>query len=45
MICPILGRTEEEANVKFKDYQQYGDVDGALALFGGWTGEPDLFRE
>lgn len=38
MICPIIGRTEEEANAKFQDYQQYGDIDGALALFGGWTG-------
>jgi FMN-dependent oxidoreductase (nitrilotriacetate monooxygenase family) len=38
MICPILGRTEEEANAKFEDCQQYGDIDGALTLFGGWTG-------
>lgn len=39
LICPIIGRTEEEANAKFRDLQQYGDVDGALALFGGWTGK------
>lgn len=38
MICPIIGRTEEEAKAKYEDYAQYGDVDGALALFGGWTG-------
>jgi alkanesulfonate monooxygenase SsuD/methylene tetrahydromethanopterin reductase-like flavin-dependent oxidoreductase (luciferase family) len=38
LICPILGHTEEEAYAKFEDYQQYGDIDGALALFGGWTG-------
>ena len=38
MICPILGRTPEEAVKKFEDYQQYGSADGALALFGGWTG-------
>jgi FMN-dependent oxidoreductase (nitrilotriacetate monooxygenase family) len=38
MICPIIGKTEEEANAKFQDYSQYGDIDGALALFGGWTG-------
>jgi alkanesulfonate monooxygenase SsuD/methylene tetrahydromethanopterin reductase-like flavin-dependent oxidoreductase (luciferase family) len=38
MICPIIGRTEEEAKAKYDDYIQYGDVDGALALFGGWTG-------
>ncbi|KAI9662399.1 MAG: hypothetical protein M1821_008566 [Bathelium mastoideum] len=38
MICPVLGRTEEEVRAKFEDYQQYGSGDGALALFGGWTG-------
>lgn len=38
LICPIIGRTEEEANKKFEDLQKYGDIDGALALFGGWTG-------
>jgi hypothetical protein len=38
LICPIIGRTEEEAANKFEDLQQYGDIDGALALFGGWTG-------
>ena len=36
--CPILGRTKEEAEAKYSDYIQYGDYDGALALFGGWTG-------
>jgi FMN-dependent oxidoreductase (nitrilotriacetate monooxygenase family) len=38
LICPILGRTEKEAADKFEDLQQYGDLDGASALFGGWTG-------
>ncbi|KAL5440524.1 hypothetical protein PMIN05_004888 [Paraphaeosphaeria minitans] len=38
LICPVIGHTEEEAKAKFEDYAQYGDVDGALALFGGWTG-------
>jgi len=38
LICPVVGRTEEEAKAKFEDYAQYGDLDGALALFGGWTG-------
>lgn len=37
-ICPILGRTRAEAQAKYDDYVQYGDFDGALALFGGWTG-------
>ena len=36
--CPILGRTQEEADAKYRDYIQYGDYEGALALFGGWTG-------
>ncbi|RFU34085.1 hypothetical protein B7463_g2260, partial [Scytalidium lignicola] len=38
MFCPVLGRTEEEAQAKFSQFRQYGSVDGALALFGGWTG-------
>ncbi|KAK6431988.1 hypothetical protein LTR95_011845 [Oleoguttula sp. CCFEE 5521] len=36
--CPVLGRTQEEADAKYQDYMQYGDSEGALALFGGWTG-------
>ncbi|OCK80018.1 putative xenobiotic compound monooxygenase, DszA family [Lepidopterella palustris CBS 459.81] len=38
LICPIVGRTKEEATAKFNDYAQYGSIEGALALFGGWTG-------
>lgn len=38
LICPIVGRTEEEAKAKFDDYEQYGSIEGASALFGGWTG-------
>ena len=38
LICPIIGRTEEEAATKFSELQKFGDIDGALALFGGWTG-------
>lgn len=38
LICPIIGRTEEEAKEKYEDYSQYGSIEGALALFGGWTG-------
>lgn len=38
MFCPILGRTREEARAKYEDYVQYGSEEGALALFGGWTG-------
>lgn len=36
--CPILGKTQAEAQAKYDDYIQYGDYEGALALFGGWTG-------
>jgi len=38
LICPIIGNTEEEARKKFEDYESYGSIEGALALFGGWTG-------
>jgi alkanesulfonate monooxygenase len=38
LVTPILGRTEEEAQAKLADYRQYASHDGALALFGGWTG-------
>lgn len=38
LFCPVLGRTEEEAQKKFAEYRNIGSVEGALALFGGWTG-------
>ncbi|WP_449354049.1 LLM class flavin-dependent oxidoreductase [Virgibacillus natechei] len=38
MFTPIVGETEEEAIQKFKDYQKHISHEGALALFGGWTG-------
>ena len=38
MFCPIIGRTEAEAKAKYEDYISYGSEEGALALFGGWTG-------
>lgn len=38
LVTPILGRTEEEAQAKLKDYRQYASHEGALALFCGWTG-------
>lgn len=37
-MCPVLGRTQAEADAKYADYLSYGDREGALALFGGWTG-------
>lgn len=38
MLCPILGRTQDEADAKYRELLGYGSEDGALALFGGWTG-------
>lgn len=38
MLCPIIGKTQEEAEAKYAEYVSYGSEDGALALFGGWTG-------
>ncbi|KGO74268.1 Nitrilotriacetate monooxygenase component A/pristinamycin IIA synthase subunit A [Penicillium italicum] len=38
LLCPVLGKTEEEAVEKFKYFRSLGSIDGALALFGGWTG-------
>jgi FMN-dependent oxidoreductase (nitrilotriacetate monooxygenase family) len=38
LVTPILGRTEAEAQAKLADYRQYASRDGALALFGGWSG-------
>lgn len=38
MICPIIAETEEAAKAKYDDYVQYIDMEGIMALFGGWTG-------
>jgi alkanesulfonate monooxygenase SsuD/methylene tetrahydromethanopterin reductase-like flavin-dependent oxidoreductase (luciferase family) len=37
-VLVILAETEEKAQAKFKELESYGDREGALALFGGWTG-------
>jgi alkanesulfonate monooxygenase len=37
-VTPILGHTEEEAQAKLQEYQHFASHEGALALFGGWTG-------
>ncbi|KAF7545220.1 hypothetical protein G7Z17_g9344 [Cylindrodendrum hubeiense] len=34
----IIAATDEEASAKREDYLKYADEEGALALFGGWTG-------
>lgn len=38
MICTILGKTREEAQEKYENFRALGSIEGALALFGGWTG-------
>lgn len=38
LVTRILGRTEEEAQEKLKDFRRCASHEGALALFGGWTG-------
>ncbi|KAF4984100.1 hypothetical protein FZEAL_639 [Fusarium zealandicum] len=38
LVTPILGKTEEEALAKYNEYKEYASLEGALALFGGWTG-------
>jgi FMN-dependent oxidoreductase (nitrilotriacetate monooxygenase family) len=37
-ISIIVAETDEAAEEKQRDLLKYGDRDGALALFGGWTG-------
>lgn len=34
----IVAATDGEAEAKREEYLQYADAEGALALFGGWTG-------
>lgn len=38
LLCPIVGKTDEEAELKYKEHLAHGSDQGALALFGGWTG-------
>jgi alkanesulfonate monooxygenase len=38
MATIIVGRTEKEAQDKFRDYQNYINPQAALAMFSGWTG-------
>ncbi|GMF85263.1 unnamed protein product [Aspergillus oryzae] len=37
-ILAIVAETDEAAHAKFAELAQYGDPEGALALFGGWSG-------
>ncbi|WP_102346202.1 LLM class flavin-dependent oxidoreductase [Bacillus sp. Marseille-P3661] len=38
LFTPIVGKTQEEAEQKYAEYKQLSSYEGALALFGGWTG-------
>lgn len=38
LVTPIIGKTQEEAEQKYRDYQEHASYEGALALFGGWSG-------
>lgn len=42
-ICIVLGKTEEEAKAKFELWKGRASREGALALFGGWTGVSIFF--
>lgn len=35
---PIIGRTDEEAQAKYRELQEYASTIGGLVLFSGWTG-------
>ncbi|KAI1390529.1 Nitrilotriacetate monooxygenase component A/pristinamycin IIA synthase subunit A [Hypoxylon trugodes] len=37
-ITLIVDETDEKAQAKYRELLSYGDREGALALFGGWTG-------
>ncbi|KAF2756383.1 xenobiotic compound monooxygenase [Pseudovirgaria hyperparasitica] len=38
LVTIIVGETEEEAKAKLAEYRTYASLEGALALFCGWTG-------
>lgn len=38
MATVVTGADDEDARRRFESYKQYVDVEGALALFAGWTG-------
>ncbi|KAL1981041.1 hypothetical protein VTN96DRAFT_3150 [Rasamsonia emersonii] len=37
-VLVIVGPTDEAARAKYEELLKYGDHEGALALFGGWSG-------
>lgn len=38
LLCPVVGRTDEQARQKDEEYMVHSSDDGALALFRSWTG-------
>lgn len=38
LVTVVVAATDEEAQAKLDDYRQYVSVEGALALYGGWSG-------
>ena len=38
LLCVVVDETDRLAEARFADYQQYGSVEGALALMSGWSG-------
>ncbi|CUM45816.1 uncharacterized protein AC631_04189 [Debaryomyces fabryi] len=38
LVTTVIGETHEEAEEKYKELRKYGDLEGAQALFSGWTG-------
>ncbi|MEP9381778.1 LLM class flavin-dependent oxidoreductase [Nocardioides sp. KR10-350] len=38
LVTIVTAPTDEEAEAKHADYRRYVDLDGALTLYGGWSG-------
>jgi FMN-dependent oxidoreductase (nitrilotriacetate monooxygenase family) len=38
LVTVVTAPTDEEAQAKYEDYLRYASYDGALALYGGWSG-------
>lgn len=38
LLTVVTAATDDEAQAKYADYRRYASIDGALALYGGWSG-------
>src|SRR5690606_9894778 len=38
MLAIVVDETDEKAQAKFREYQEYGSYDGGLTLASGWSG-------